>query len=87
MDRILNKCTKCDRELKELAFNKCMYCGEPIPENIQLTEDARLLRLKEKHNKLKSVQNAKNKVRRSIGSDGGGFNIGGGCGGDAGCGD
>ena len=38
MDKNFVLCTKCKRELKELAFDKCMYCGELIPEEFRLSE-------------------------------------------------
>jgi len=31
-------CAKCNRKLIELAFDKCMYCGELIPEEFRLSE-------------------------------------------------
>jgi len=42
------RCTKCNQILKEKAFDKCMYCGEPIPKETRLDPSEKAARLQKK---------------------------------------
>ncbi len=53
-------CTKCNQALKNPEHQKCMYCGEPIPEELRLTKEEVHSRLSSKHEKWKEEQKKSN---------------------------
>ena len=75
-------CQKCQRVLQESVHDKCMFCGEPIPEIFKLSE---VKKEKIRENTEKRDKKRKNRKKSSDGYGGGG---GGACGAacGAGCG-
>lgn len=82
----VDQCEKCNRNLLDKTFDKCMYCGHPMPENQRLSEDAKKEILVEKQQRFEEAEeeHRNRKIRRRDGYDfdGGDYFSGGG---DGGC--
>ena len=51
MDQSLHTCNSCSQILKNLEHAKCMYCGEPLPEALLLSQEEASEILQTKHEK------------------------------------
>lgn len=65
-------CQKCQRVLQESVHDKCMFCGEPIPELFKLSEI--------KKEEIRDKTEAREKKRKTKKKSGDGFGSGGACG-------
>lgn len=88
-------CAKCRQKLVDRTFDKCMYCGQPIPENLRLSDEEKNKSLEEKQkrfeeNEAAQRENIKRREDRNAGSSDSwwvDFGSGEGGFGDGGCGD
>lgn len=65
-------CQKCQRVLQESVHDKCMFCGEPIPELFKLSEI--------KKEEIRDKTEEREKKRKAKKKSDGGFGSGGACG-------
>ena len=70
-------CTKCNRVLQESVYDKCMYCGEPIPEIFRLSE----YKKEEIKEKTKEREKKRKVKKKDSSGHGGSCGVGGTCGG------
>ena len=91
MTSIKGKCRECGQVIQASAFNKCMYCGHPLPQDQQVS-DQELAAVRHRQQqaieqeKQQHQQRMKKLGKQSSGAgDVGGFGDWGGS--DGGCGD
>lgn len=63
-------CQKCQRVLQESVHDKCMFCGEPIPELFKLSEFKKE-EIRDKTEEREKKRKAKKKFDSGYGSGGG----------------
>ncbi len=74
MKNLTENCGKCNQKLIDLKFDKCMYCGEPLPENLRLTSEEKKKQQEEKQswyeeNEAEQREIRKRKKQEKTGSD------------------
>ena len=53
-------CDKCSRELKNLEHQRCLYCGEPIPEEFRLSPEETRKIIQQKNEKWRKENEEEN---------------------------
>jgi predicted nucleic acid-binding Zn ribbon protein len=66
------RCPECDREIINRAVDLCLYCGAPIPEELQFTSDE-IEENDKKH--MKKVEEAEKDRRKRRGQSTGGVDL------------
>ena len=95
MKSVIGTCDKFGQKRFDRTFDKCMYCGHPIPGDLRLSDEEKNRLLEEKRKRFEENEAARRKETRKnddrgsliSGSWWDEFGSGGGDFGDGGCGD
>jgi len=70
-------CQACGREIVNRAVDRCLYCGESIPKDLQFTEEEIQVNEEAYKEKIREIEDGrKRKKRNSIEGSGGPFDSG-----------
>jgi len=59
-------CVKCGQVVTKNQFDKCMWCGEPLPDNLKLTNDERTAILeKQQQQKRQLIAKENERLKKS----------------------
>jgi len=70
-------CAKCNRKLVDLTFDKCMYCGEVLPEELRLSKIEKEKQINEKEERYQELTK-EHKLTKKTGNGGSCGSAGGG---------
>ncbi len=59
-------CRKCKRQLIELSFDKCMYCGEALPEHLKLSDEEKKKEIEIKQQNYKQSRKKHENYMKSL---------------------
>jgi len=75
MSKHLNKkfcCPACDRDIVNRAVDRCLYCGEPLPKELQFSREEIQENEETYKEKIRGIEESRKRKKRTEGGDYGG---------------